>query len=105
MEFELFIKDNAFIPEVVDLKVHATVVFKNVDSVKHVIQCKGHSLFAPISLPIGATRKFTFEKHGKYLISEQGNESMKVCLLINIFFGKSSSFVICFLNLYSRYSA
>jgi plastocyanin len=80
MEFELFIKDNSFLPETVDIKINTTIVFKNTDLVRHTIRCKGNVLFSSISVEPGRAARFTFEKPGRYEITEADIGDMKVSI-------------------------
>jgi len=78
MEFEIFIKDNAFLPNSVDIKTGTNVVFMNEDRVKHNIHCKGHANFPILSIEIGGSEQYYFAVPGRYEISENGIGDMKV---------------------------
>ena len=78
MEFEIFIKDNFFLPENVDIKTNTAVIFRNTDDIKHTIRCKGHAYFPSLHLEAGASAVFKFDKPGRYEITEAGKGDMKV---------------------------
>jgi len=78
MEFEIFIKDNAFLPISVDIKTGTAVVFINTDAVRHEIHCKGHANFPLLSMNPGEFRHHVFSLPGRYEISENGIGDMKV---------------------------
>lgn len=78
MEFEIFIKDNAFIPDIVDIKTNTTVIFRNEDSVQHTIHCNGCTNFVPLFVKAGKPERYVFSTRGKYLISDAGFGDMKV---------------------------
>lgn len=78
MDFEIFIKDNAFLPNSVDIKTGTKVVFMNEDRVKHNIHCKGHANFPTLSIEVGRSAQFYFAVPGRYEISENGIGDMKV---------------------------
>lgn len=78
MEFELFIKDNCFLPETVDIKIYTTVIFKNTDSIRHTVRCKGHAYFPILVIDAGRSSEFTFDKPGRYEITEADLGDMKV---------------------------
>lgn len=90
MEFEIFIKDNCFLPETVDIKTNTNVVFRNTDNSKHTIRCKGHAYFPVMQIEAGRSAPFTFDKPGRYEISEVGLGDMKVNTVL---------FVVAFLRM------
>lgn len=83
MDFELFIKDNCFLPETVDIKVNSTLIFKNTDSIQHTIRCKGSASFPEFVLEAGRSSKFKFDKPGRYEISEADIGDMKVTTILS----------------------
>ena len=78
MKYEIFIKDNAFIPDTVDIETNTEVIFRNEDCVQHTIHCKGNINFPMISLNAGKSERYTFGMPGKYMISDSGYGDMKV---------------------------
>lgn len=78
MEFEIFIKDNAFIPDTVDIKTNTTVIFRNEDGTQHNIHCKGSMNFPLLTVNAGKSERYMFGIPGKYMISDSGYGDMKV---------------------------
>jgi plastocyanin len=78
MTSEIYIKDNTFLPNSVDVLTSTTIVVYNEDSVKHEIRCKGHPNFPVLSVDSGSSAKFKFAVPGRYEISEIGIGNMKV---------------------------
>ena len=78
MEFEIFIKDNAFIPDTVDIKTYTTVIFRNEDGTQHNIHCKGSMNFPLLTVNAGKSERYMFGIPGKYMISDSGYGDMKV---------------------------
>ena len=78
MEFEIYIKDNCFLPDNTDIKINTKVFFKNTDSIRHTIHCKGHAYFPSLIIEAGHTAVFNFDKPGRYEISEAILGDMKV---------------------------
>ena len=92
MEFEIFIKDNAFLPISVDIKTGTAVVFINTDAVKHEIHCKGHANFPLLSISAGEFQHYVFSLPGRYEISGNGIGDMKVRVISHQWILESASY-------------
>jgi plastocyanin len=77
----VYIKDNSFLPDTVDVKVNTTVIFRNTDSIAHTIHCKGHATFPSLSVGPNRSASFEFDKPGRYEISAADMGDMRVSIL------------------------
>ena len=82
-ETVIYLKDNTFIPEFVDVPT-GSVAFCNSDAIPHHIRCRGVAAMPEIiSIPPGKFIELSLPMHGRFEFSSTVNGLMKVGMVIH----------------------
>jgi plastocyanin len=79
----IYIKDESFLPDVIEIKVNTLVLFRNEDRITHNVECKGFLKFGTISVGQNSEESFCFESPGRYVLNGQNITNMKVSFFIS----------------------